>query len=299
MGRHHNLQRPNILCLSGGLIQETEENCLHLACRFNAPFSIIERLCAISPELVSECSSQQKATPLHVAVSNKTVSIEVVNFLLSQNVNMSSVKDVNMCTPLHLICRITECGRNLDPYEDSFITYPALACQEEVSLVIKALCEVYPWYINDEDNFGITPIEYAIESKLEYSLIKYMWTISSIQWKRQQECTKKVKRAFSHSYSNQIKIPIEDSKNIKLKTSHDLGATNILSESQDQSLYPRQQVTRRPFTPFLFADIGSTHDTVITSDEDTASCQSLIGMVLETAQERKQRRRIHQRMCFQ
>ena len=212
---------------------------------------------------------------------------------------MSSVKDVNMCTPLHLICRLTECGRNLDPYEDSFVTYPALACQEEVSLVIKALCEVYPWYINDEDDFGMTPIEYAIESKLEYSLIKYMWTISSIQWKRHQECTKKVKRAFSHSHSNQSKIPNEDSTNIKLNTSHGLDVTNILSESPDQYLYPRQQVTRRTFTPFSFADIGSTFDTVVSSDEYTDSNQSLIGMVLETTQERKHRRRIHQRMCFQ
>ncbi len=292
MGQRYDPQRSNILCLSGGLIQETEENCLHLACRFNAPFSLIQRLCAISPDLVSECSSEQKATPLHVAVSNKSVSIEVVNFLVSQDANMSSVKDVNMCTPLHLICRLTDCGRNIDPYDDPFVTYPALACQEEVSLVIKALCEVYPWYINDEDCFGMTPIEYAIEANLEYSLIKYMWALSSSQWKNQQECAKKVKRAFCESYDNQSEIQHEDFKNIKHKTFHDADAdaSHILSDSPDQQLYSRLQDTRRSIPPYLFKEIASIGDIASSSDEDNVSDRSLRGMILETTRERKQRR---------
>lgn len=289
MGRHYDPQRTNILCLSGGLIQETEENCLHLACRFKAPFSIIQRLCAISPDLVSECSSEQKATPLHVAVSNKSVSIEVVNFLVSQNVNMSSVKDVNLCTPLHLICRLTDCGRNIDPYDDPFITYPSLACQEEVSLVIKALCEIYPWYINDEDSFGMTPIEYAIESNLEYSLMKYMWAKSSSQWKKQQECAKKVKLAFCESYGNQSEIQHEDFKNIKHKTFHDADGSHILSDLPNQQLYSRLQGTRSSIFPYLLTEIASLCDTTSSSDEDTIGDRSLVGMILETTQERKQR----------
>jgi len=196
----------DLLCISGGRIGEEEENCLHLACRHNAPFSTIQRLCAISPDLPFETTKIDERTPLHVAVSINVVSVQVVDFLINLDVGAPCKKDIDDCTPLHLICRFSECGKHFDPFEDPFVTYPVLAIREEVALIVKTLCDVHPWCINDEDKFDMTPIEYAIESKLEFSLIKHMWSISSSQWKKQRECAQKLRRA---SYDVQNCLPQE------------------------------------------------------------------------------------------
>lgn len=195
-GHKYSVSLPqDLLCISGGRIGEEEENCLHLACRYSAPLLTIQRICAISPDILFETTTVDKRTPLHVAVSVNAVSIEVVDFLISLDVGAPCSKDIDGCTPLHLICRYSDFGRCIDPFEDPFVTYPVLAIREEVGLIVRTLCDVHPWCINDEDKSGRTPIEYAIDSKLEYTLIKYMWAISSSQWRKQRECEEKLRRS--------------------------------------------------------------------------------------------------------
>jgi len=201
----------NLLCIRAGLIGEHEENALHLACSNEAPFDIIQQLCTLFPCLAFEVGHIHKRTALHSAVSCASPNIQIVDHLLSVNPLAASAKDSNNRSPLHEACRRIEFTADSE-HCDLFVIGLRTIFKEEITSIIGALCRVCPSSVNEEDNFGMSPIEYAIESELSENAIKHLWRGSSLNWKARENTQEYLHTKKAAQYKVIRDLKFKDSK---------------------------------------------------------------------------------------
>jgi len=195
----------DFLCIRAGHIGEVEENALHLACSNGAPLDIIERLCTICPYLASEVGPIHKRTALHCAVSSIFPNIDIVDFLLNVNPHAASAKDSNNRSPLHEACDRKEFNSKLEDVDYFMVGLRNTLLNKEIACIISALCAVSSSSVNEEDNFGMTPIEYAIDSELSVNALKHLWQGSCRNWNarlRRKECFIKIQPSFCATVAN-------------------------------------------------------------------------------------------------
>uniref|UniRef100_A0A7S4MX63 Uncharacterized protein n=1 Tax=Odontella aurita TaxID=265563 RepID=A0A7S4MX63_9STRA len=192
-------------------------NAMHYACRFRPPVDAIRSLeevaaAAALPDdggggdddngcdmfSAEDCASR---LPLHYAVKYGA-SPGVVSLLLRRSPpSAASHRDVVGKAPLHHAAE-SYASHYRPPFEagsfdmgggaGGILTAEVrrAALRDDMKLVVKLLLRAAPSVINVEDDTGMTPIEYAIDSEepcADISVIKYMQKSSERCWKRMEE----------------------------------------------------------------------------------------------------------------
>lgn len=142
-------------CLCQHFLQHS--HLLHVACKFNAPLYIVEKIFTNEPDSIFEvCNLQQ--SPLHVALSNNNET-DVIKFLLANNKRAAQTQDSKGRAPIHLVfCH--------EKWEDVSST--------EVREMILLLCAAAPTSPMLEDSEGKNAVEYALESGADFEVLSVL-----------------------------------------------------------------------------------------------------------------------------
>ena len=138
---------------------------LHLACRSHPPLDIVKKLVSINPSCL-KCADHAGRAPVHVAAAWGANSA-VVAYLVQLYPDACRLKDFDGRTPMHLHCALCSAPNTCD--EPSEQEFPFDTCSKRKQLqqgpiikVISVLHAACPTAINEEDEDGMNPLQYAI-----------------------------------------------------------------------------------------------------------------------------------------
>jgi len=149
---------------SGGYETSQHKNLLCLACMYNPPSSVIAQWIHRCPSAAFEIDCE-KRLPVHVACEYGA-SEDVVQELLRVNREGVYQKDVFGMLPIHRLCR-SYCY-------NSSATGSKKLIENSMIQVLRALLDIAPKTILEEDDTDMCPIEHALESGLSISIIHGM-----------------------------------------------------------------------------------------------------------------------------
>ena len=133
--------------------------------------------------------NKYKYSPLHTAMSMKEINIDIINLLMNYNPDLR-IKNENMRTPLHYLCRNSKLEKNIallykiilnDSDVEGYIneiskigeTALTMVCQHSMcEEAIKLLCEKGA-HVNQTTDDGSFPLYYAI-SKKKYNVVQIL-----------------------------------------------------------------------------------------------------------------------------
>jgi hypothetical protein len=182
-------------------------NALHVACSLGAPISIIRTIRQMCPPCM-EGVDENGCTPLHVAAESGA-SPQVIDCLLYWYPEASSLKDCRGKTPLHLLfsspniessnCpRLAEESQQPQPGQTKVLLWePKKSTTTSTIQIIQSLIKAAPQSVNEEDDCGLNPLEYAINSNASINVIRTLQRASVVAWnemdrhKANQEILKK------------------------------------------------------------------------------------------------------------
>lgn len=152
-----------------------EKHILHFACQHQAPPSTLELLAKRYPE--SLCTRETKGRyPIHFACAKGLAPI-AIDFLLMKLPSAAIVQDNFGKTPLHYVCE--SYAYNYENILDNAYR----SSEKSTSKVVSMILDAYPGAANVEDLYGMSPIEYAIESDMDIGIIKLMQKSSRENWR--------------------------------------------------------------------------------------------------------------------
>lgn len=130
---------------------------LHYACQFRPPLDVIKILYHAHPQVIFEKDCKGRYA-LHIACKHGC-SPDVVSYLLHKNPDAAGEADIKDRTPLLLAFKsyIFECQ------------LPWRMANKSLAEVTKALTRAAPSVINQEDNSGLTALEYGLEEEFDMS----------------------------------------------------------------------------------------------------------------------------------
>lgn len=161
------------------------ENLLHLACQYNSPEYIIDKLVKICPKYASELDHKH-CLPLHIAIENDG-TYGIVKSLLRKNEQGASAHDENGRAPLlsyfyGRACRAVKLTTKKDSFE---IRNVHEYCQDIKIIALIRSISFFSILNIDNDNKGV--LEYAMSADVhKFVLINLkQWKISASlkQWK--------------------------------------------------------------------------------------------------------------------
>jgi ankyrin repeat protein len=142
---------------------------LAMACRYGAPLPVIAALVAAAPETV-RMGLDSRGTPLHEAVSNEDITVEVVAKLLEvdealggpREARAALFQDIDGFTPLHLLFRRRIQSHSFDPGPGDLNTRASFMQMLEV--LVKSCPEAI--VIPDRGEYEEPPIVYALKAHI-------------------------------------------------------------------------------------------------------------------------------------
>lgn len=178
--RHHawDLIR-NLLSTTTGVEKLREEKqVLHQAMWHRAPLDVVKAIVAHNPNCIDERDTSQR-NALHV-VALCWGEPEIVEYLLSVRQELANDVDHERRAPLHLLLvsfRDIEAKYIHNRKKSNYSAPP--------SSVIQQLVEVAPNALNEEDQYDMSPIEYAVCcNDLQYNTVQIMRNASEKEWRR-------------------------------------------------------------------------------------------------------------------
>lgn len=163
-----------------GLI--TEDNILHLACRFRAPLHIVKLLAA------RYNGSLRKPDPtgrfaIHLA-AKYSATPDVMQFLIRANEAAAGIQDDIGKTPIHYV------GEFYVRHHDPSVSISEV--NDNMLQVVRLLKSASPMSFNLEDDEGCNAIELALESDTDIKIVKSMQRAARDDW-RDLKATKGLK----------------------------------------------------------------------------------------------------------
>mmetsp|Transcript_4151 Transcript_4151/g.8215 ORF Transcript_4151/g.8215 Transcript_4151/m.8215 type:complete len:293 (-) Transcript_4151:104-982(-) len=214
-----------------GLI--TEDNVLHLACRFQAPLHIVEMISTRYP------GSLRKPDPtgrfaIHLA-AKYSAPPDVMQYLIEENQTAAGIQDDVGKTPIHYV------GEFYVQHHDPNATIKEV--NENMIFVVRLLRMAAPMSFNLEDNDGCNAIELAIESDTDIKIIKSMQRAARDDWR---ELKAKEGKKHEERAENLLRVASERRMNVykDVLSSSFLGQCRTIvseddSQSQSESSNPR------------------------------------------------------------
>ena len=154
-----------------------ETQVLHQAMWHRAPLEVVKSIVAHNPNCVDERDTRQR-NALHVAALCWGEP-EIVEYLLSVRQELANEVDHEGRAPLHLLLvsfRDIE-AKYIHKRKKSNYSAPP-------SSVIQQLVEAAPDILNEEDQYDMSPIEYAVcWNDLQYNTVQLMRNASQTQWR--------------------------------------------------------------------------------------------------------------------
>lgn len=135
---------------------------LLLACKNNPPVKIVDLFLKKDPYAVFSHDCDERL-PLHLACQYGA-SPEVIKKLVRMNKKAVIVKDKFGMLPIHLACRFY--GSNKSGYKTQIIYEKHL--MQVLSILLKTKADT----VLEEDSYGISPIEHALESDLSMYIVR-------------------------------------------------------------------------------------------------------------------------------
>lgn len=151
------------------------ETLLHLALKCQPPMDIILELLGGFPEAVSLPDSMGRL-PLHVAVKYGASSA-VIRHLLIRNENAAGKQEATGKTPLHLACKTFAMAYNPNDTK---------TMEQSFGEIVRMLGDAAPAAVNMEDDQGMSPLEYALDSDCPYPVYRILQKQSQKSWKQSQ-----------------------------------------------------------------------------------------------------------------
>ena len=142
----------------------TQDNLLHIACKFNPPIDIVKYLIKSTPLAPHEMDCKGRY-PLHIACEYGC-EFEIVQLLTTSNPDAAKKIDINCRSPYLLACK-------------SYVKNSKWSsATKDLLKVLKKLDEIDTKMHALEDIDDMTPLEYAVEAELSMRIVTYIQQIT-------------------------------------------------------------------------------------------------------------------------
>lgn len=155
------------------------QNILHRVCRSQPPYHVVNAIVRICPPYL-ESIDNNGYTPLHTA-AECGASPQVIQILIQSYPQAASIKEYRGKTPLHLYCEKGHFNRlgDVDPEsftsgEKEYVAEDGISCE-----VITSLTNAAPMNVTDEDEDGLSALEYAIISGADFQFVRLLQKFSA------------------------------------------------------------------------------------------------------------------------
>jgi len=154
------------------------QNALHVVCRYHPPVRVLSAIVSTCPSCTKGVDNNGY-TPLHTAVSCGA-SLKVINRLIRWYPEAAAVKENRGRFPLHLCCRKgidfeVCCDTSSD---ESSLDGRFLEREPHICEIIASIAYAAPHVITEEDEDGLSALEYAIQNGLEYRVVRKLQKFS-------------------------------------------------------------------------------------------------------------------------
>ena len=143
-------------------------NLLHVACRCQAPLSLVKKIANLCENQISELDCLYRL-PFHVAVEYRA-PYDVIEFLLKKKISAGSQVDAYQNTPLHIA---------LIGYKEKKDTYSDLELKEYNDYLVKfvnLICQVAPSSLYERNIKDLTPYEIACSEGAISEILNMLYT---------------------------------------------------------------------------------------------------------------------------
>ena len=177
------------------------QNALHVVCRYHPPVGVLTAIVSICPSCTKGVDNNGY-TPLHTAVSCGA-SLKVINKLILWYPEAAAVKDNRGRYPLHLCCQKgidfeACCDTSSD---ESSLDGKLLEREPQIGEIIASIAYAAPHVITQDDEDGLSALEYAIQNGFEYRVVrklqKFSVAASKVDAKNRNKHTVRSKPATS------------------------------------------------------------------------------------------------------